>query len=227
MTVVVFGHEKGGVGKTSLALNFTALAAENGVDVVLLDTDRQQSAANWLELRMASPELCKISILSNTSNPLHELHSLSARYELVVCDIGALSYKALVECGLLADLYIIPTGTSDLDLTPAESLVSVIRKLPTPPSSVADVRCLITKAPSNPKSTEVQKTRERLSFNDIPVLDTVIANRSSWRSMANSGRALHELKGKNRDEKAVEEVQSLYNEVIRILSAKEEQRAAA
>ncbi len=226
MTVVVFGHEKGGVGKTSLALNFTALAAENGVDVVLLDTDRQQSAANWLGLRMSSPELRKISILSNTSDPIHELNSLAARYELVVCDIGALSYKALVECGLLADLYIIPTGTSDLDLTPAESLVSVIRKLPTPGRSSVDVRCLVTKAPSNPKSTEVLKTRERLGASDIPVLDTVIAARSAWRSMANTGKALHELKGKARDEKAVEEVQALYNEVIRILSAKEEQRAA-
>lgn len=226
MTVVVFGHEKGGVGKTSLALNFTVVAAQAGVDVVLLDTDRQQSAANWLNLRVQNPELSKISILSNTSNPIYELNSLAARYELVVCDIGALSYKALVECGVVADLYIIPTGTSDLDLTPAESLVSVLRRLPTPGKSSVDVRCLITKAQNNPKSTEIQKTRERLSANDIPVLDTVIATRSAWRSMANTGKALHELKGKARDEKAVEEVQALYNEVIRILSAREEQRAA-
>lgn len=225
MTVVVFGHEKGGVGKTSLALSFTVVAAQAGVDVVLLDTDRQQSAANWLNLRVQNPELSKISILSNTSNPIYELNSLAARYELVVCDIGALSYKALVECGVVADLYIIPTGTSDLDLTPAESLVSVLRKLPTPGKSSVDVRCLITKAPNTPKSTEIQKTRERLNANDIPVLDTVIATRSAWRSMANTGKALHELKGKSRDEKAVEEVQSLYNEVISILSGQEEQRA--
>lgn len=225
MTVVVFGREKGGVGKTSLALSFTVVAAQAGVDVVLLDTDRQQSAANWLNLRVQNPELSKISILSNTSNPIYELNSLAARYELVVCDIGALSYKALVECGVVADLYIIPTGTSDLDLTPAESLVSVLRKLPTPGKSSVDVRCLITKAPNTPKSTEIQKTRERLNANDIPVLDTVIATRSAWRSMANTGKALHELKGKSRDEKAVEEVQSLYNEVISILSGQEEQRA--
>lgn len=225
MTVVVFGHEKGGVGKTSLALSFTVVAAQAGVDVVLLDTDRQQSAANWLNLRVQNPELSKISILSNTSNPIYELNSLAARYELVVCDIGALSYKALVECGVVADLYIIPTGTSDLDLTPAESLVSVLRKLSTPGKSSVDVRCLITKAPNTPKSTEIQKTRERLNANDIPVLDTVIATRSAWRSMANTGKALHELKGKSRDEKAVEEVQSLYNEVISILSGQEEQRA--
>lgn len=219
MTVVVFGHEKGGVGKSSIALNFTVLAAEAGVDVVLLDTDRQQSAVSWLELRMQNPDIKPIPILSNHVNPLQELESLSARYELVVCDIGAQSYKALIDCGKVADLYIIPIGTSDLDITPAEELLRVLRKVPRPAGDAVNAWCVINRAPSTANSQEVIRTRERLEEQGHKVMKTTLSYRSAWRNMANSGRAIHELKGKSRDDKARSEVQALFDEVVALVNA--------
>lgn len=225
MTVVVFGHEKGGVGKTSLALNFTVMAAEAGVDVVLLDTDRQQSSLNWLGLRVQSPDLPAISILSNSADPLREVDSLSKRYQLVVCDIGAQSYKALVECALLADMYVIPTGTSDMDLTPAEDLLTLLNRLkPVVPGQKINARCVITKAPGHPGSQEVQRTRERLAAGGHSVFDTVITHRSSWRSMANTGRAIQELKGKAKDDKARSEMEAFYAEIVEALANQSQER---
>lgn len=219
MTVLILGAEKGGVGKTSLALNLAVMATNAGIDTVLLDADRQQSATKWLNNRINFPELRPISILANCADPLREISSLANRYQLVICDIGAQNYKALIECALLADMYLLPTGTSDMDLQPAEDLLQLLGKLrPIQADRPIDIRCVLSKAPGHPTSAENKNAKERLQSQGHSVMNSIITQRSSWRSMANSGRALQELKGKSKDEKAVAEMSALYAEVVQILT---------
>ena len=45
--IILFGGEKGGTGKTTLAVNLAAMRARAGYDVLLVDADRQESAAAW------------------------------------------------------------------------------------------------------------------------------------------------------------------------------------
>lgn len=215
MTVVVLGAEKGGVGKTSLALNFTVLAAQSGADVVLLDTDRQKTASNWLALRREEESLPPVSVLANSADPLHEIASLSRRYELVVVDIGAQNYRALVECGMLADIYIVPTSTSALDLDTTEDLFHLLSRLkPRNRRHRLDACAALSKVPAHPQSREVARTRQRLAEVDVPVLQATLPQRSAWRSMANTGRALHELQSQHHDERASQEMRQLYDEVV-------------
>ncbi len=219
MTVVVFGAEKGGVGKTSLALNFTVLASDAGVDVVLLDTDRQKTASNWLALRTEDEALSSVSVLSNSADPLHEIASLSRRYQLVVVDIGAQNYRALVECAVLADMYIVPSSTSALDLDTTEDLFHLLRKVrPRQRAKNVSTVVALSKVPSHPASREVHRTRERLAEQEIDVLQAALPLRSAWRSMANTGRALHELRGRDQDERAAAEMKAVYDEVVARLS---------
>jgi chromosome partitioning protein len=48
---VVVTNLKGGVGKTTTAVYLAAVAAAKGYDVLLIDSDRQASSAEWLEER--------------------------------------------------------------------------------------------------------------------------------------------------------------------------------
>jgi chromosome partitioning protein len=48
---IVVANLKGGVGKTTTTVYLAAAAAERGHDVLLIDADRQASAAEWLEER--------------------------------------------------------------------------------------------------------------------------------------------------------------------------------
>lgn len=221
MTVVVFGAEKGGVGKTSVALNFTVLASQQGADVVLLDTDRQKTASNWLGLRRQEEgeALSSLSVLANSADPLHEISSLSRRYELVVVDIGAQNYRALVECAMLADLYVVPTSTSALDLDTTEDLFQLMGRLrPKNRRKHLDACAVLSKVPAHPQSREVARTRARLVDAQVDLLQAALPLRSAWRSMANTGRALHELTGRHHDERAAAEMQNLYDEVVTRLS---------
>jgi chromosome partitioning protein len=48
---IVVTNLKGGVGKTTTAVYLSAVAAERGHEVLLIDADRQASSAEWLEER--------------------------------------------------------------------------------------------------------------------------------------------------------------------------------
>ena len=45
--IISFLNQKGGVGKTTLAVNVTAELARNGHNVLLIDADKQSSASTW------------------------------------------------------------------------------------------------------------------------------------------------------------------------------------
>lgn len=54
MAVIVVANPKGGVGKSTLATNVAGLLARQGRAVMLGDTDRLQTARQWLALRPAA-----------------------------------------------------------------------------------------------------------------------------------------------------------------------------
>jgi len=45
--ILLVGSQKGGCGKSTTAVNICVQLAKNGRDVVLVDADRQCTAANW------------------------------------------------------------------------------------------------------------------------------------------------------------------------------------
>lgn len=58
MPVIVVANPKGGVGKSTLSTNLAGYFAAQGHEVLLGDTDKQQSARAWLGLRPANlPEI--------------------------------------------------------------------------------------------------------------------------------------------------------------------------
>lgn len=216
MTVIVVGAEKGGVGKTTLALALAHQAMSEGADVVVLDTDRQKSASRWAESRALTPRVPALSVLAHSADPLHEIASLSRRYDLVVADIGAQNYRVLLECALLADVYLVPTGTSSLDLDSAEELFVLLSRI-TQERQGGALRVVLNKVPPRESSTEVLRTRRRLREGGIETLRQTVAQRSVWRSVANTGLALGELPKRHADPKAMQEMSALYAEVTSLV----------
>lgn len=117
--IVVVGNEKGGVGKTTIAVNLAALEAARGRDVLLVDADPgQHSASRWAARRRemhseAQPVRC-VRLTGTGLRP--ELADLARRYEVVVVDTGAEDSPELRAAATLATALVIPLLPEPLDL---------------------------------------------------------------------------------------------------------------
>lgn len=219
--IITIGAEKGGVAKTRLATNIAAMAASDGVDVVLLDTDKQGSAMSWVRIRNEENVQPAIPVFALPASPARELADLSSRYDLVVVDIGAQNYRTMLECALLSDLVLVPCGADQQEVESTMNVFDALRNL--------DIRHAGGKIPAHVVLTRVSPIegarstadlRDVFAAEGIPVFKSALPQREAWKASGKTGRAIHELRGKDRSDKAVDEIKAVYQEILKTVSEK-------
>ena len=105
--IILLGSQKGGCGKSTLAVNIAGQLAHMGKDVCLLDADRQGSASEWIEYREEADVPITIHSVSKYGNISEALTDLKQRYEYVVCDVAGRDSKELRYGMLAAGLFVL------------------------------------------------------------------------------------------------------------------------
>ena len=103
-------NQKGGAGKTTIALNLAGAMAEAGGRVLLIDADPQQTAQDWAAVRDSLPAFQVVGL----SKPvLHrDLPTMAADYDHVVIDGAPRNYEVARSAILAADMVLIPVQPS-------------------------------------------------------------------------------------------------------------------
>ena len=123
MSVISFVNQKGGVGKTSLALNIAACLADSGT-VLLVDADPQMSSLDWSTIRTRPP---LFNIVSMPRNTLHtQLPTLGAGYRWVVVDGPPLAGDVAKSALLASDLVFVPVQPSGADKWSTKKILDLI-----------------------------------------------------------------------------------------------------
>lgn len=127
--LLAVGNLKGGVGKSTLAVNLASAFASEGRRTVLLDTDPQQTAARWAQHRLLPCEVVEAPIRDVTGAGTWVGYAESVRRsaEVVVVDLPAVLTAALAAACLLADAVLVPSAPSRVDVTTLQRTLHYLR----------------------------------------------------------------------------------------------------
>jgi chromosome partitioning protein len=227
--IIVIGNEKGGVAKTATATNLVVRAIDAGIDTLLIDTDNQGSSRSWCRIRNSSDIKPYVPLKSDIDDFKKDLLQQASKYQLVIVDIGAQDYPALVACSMEADMVILPTGPDQMELESTIMVVRALRKLDDEHRfKKMPLWVLMTRTPMVRNSREEAALRETLIANNMPLLDSALRDRSVWRASRREGKAVHEMRTKKNfiDPKAAAETEELFTEVMDKLATLQEEHQA-
>ena len=130
MKVIALVTQKGGTGKSSLAVSLAVAAQESGTWAYLLDLDQQGTAKSWFERREAeAPEVAAIDA-SRVPAALATLRKQGV--QLVLIDTPGVDSPATVAAMQAADLCVIPARASIADIEATRPTVQSLLKLGRP-----------------------------------------------------------------------------------------------
>jgi chromosome partitioning protein len=173
--VIAIGNLKGGVGKSTLAVNVASALATRGLPTVILDTDPQQTALACTRGRRlpCAVESLPIRQLSAVGEWMDGLGGARDRFARVVIDLPAVLSPALAAAFLAADAILIPTSFSPVDLqatrrTVRHAKIAAAERAARPPLILAVPMLVRRNWMSKP---EVPAPRHRAL--EVPVADPV------------------------------------------------------
>jgi chromosome partitioning protein len=209
--IVALLNQKGGVGKTTLALHLAGAWGSNGKRVVVTDADPQGSALDWSEQRAkeALPRL--FGVLGLARDTLHrEAPEIARDADHVPID-GPPRVAALMRSALLAaDLIVIPAQPSPFDGWASGEILRLLQEARVfRPRLVA--RFVLNRCGA--RTVIARETAEALTDHEPPVLAARVGQRVVFADAARTGRLVCKMP---QGEPAMREIAALAAEIGRI-----------
>jgi chromosome partitioning protein len=209
--IIALLNQKGGVGKTTLALHLAGEWARRGKRVTLVDADPQGSALDWSQQRSRSGAPRLFGVVGLARDTLHrEAPELSRDADHVVID-GPPRVAGLMRSALLAaDLVLIPVQPSPLDGWASAEMLALLAEARIYRPQLA-ARFVLNRCGA--RTIIARDTAETLADHDPPVLAATIGQRVLFASAAQSGQLACEF---DDDGLAAREIAALASEIERL-----------
>ena len=204
MRSIAFLSQKGGSGKTTLAVHIAVAAQATGEHVILIDTDPQGSATAWGQARKSKPPIVHRAIPSMLGEVLQK--ATQEEVTLAIVDTPPHATPGMDIVASAVDLLLIPCRPSAFDLAAITSSVQVAK--------AAGVRTAFVLNGCNHRSPEYNEARKVLERHGFPVCPSAPGHRTPFSRAISTGRAVTEFEPKG---KAAEEINALWEWVAKAL----------
>jgi chromosome partitioning protein len=127
--ILVVGNTKGGVGKTTLAINLAIARANRGRDVLLVDGDEQHTAVTFTELRDEQVGQTGYTAVSLHGAALRtQVRQLASKYDDIIIDVGGRDTGSLRAALTVADTLLIPVQPRSFDIWAVDQMAELVKE---------------------------------------------------------------------------------------------------
>ena len=197
MKTIAFMSQKGGSGKTTLAVHTAVAAQEAGQRVVIIDTDPQQSATVWAEARPSGEPVVATVAAADLGRVLEAARGDGM--SLAIVDTAPHAAPDAARVARAADLVLIPCRPTAFDLAAAEAAVAIVKAANVPAAFV------LSACPF--RAPEIAETRAVLHQHGLPIVPAEITDRRAFARAVATGQAVTEFES---DGKAAGEIRALW-----------------
>ncbi len=198
MPTIAIISQKGGAGKTTLALHLAAAAQEAGRVALVVDTDPQATASQWAAWRQDAPPEVIDSPPPRLAAKVAAARAQGA--ELIVIDTPPHADSAARAAMELADLVLIPCRPSAFDLAAIQTTAKLVQLLRKP--------AFVVFTAGNPNAPRMyEEAGELVASYGTPAAPVLIPDRAAYRHASAEGRTVMELEPAG---KAADDVRRLY-----------------
>jgi chromosome partitioning protein len=216
--IVTVGCTKGGVGKTTVAVNLTVALARAKSDVLLVDGDEQGTALAFTELRStrladAGPGYTAVALQGAAIRT--QVRQLAGNYDHIVIDVGGRDSGSLRAALIVSNLVLIPVAPRSYDLWGADQTAELVREACTMNPKLRAVAFLNMADVAGPDNAEALAALGELE--GIEVCDCRLVRRKAYSNAAAQGLSVLEYTDpSNRagSAKAGQDFRQLFNQLF-------------
>ncbi|MEG3085526.1 ParA family partition ATPase [Sphingomonas sp. PB2P12] len=198
MTTIAIISQKGGAGKTTLALHLAAAAHDAGRVALVIDTDPQATASQWAAWRSEAPPEVIDSPPPRLAAKVAQAKEQGA--EFIVIDTPPHADSAARAAVEIADLVLIPCRPSAFDLSAIQTTAKLVQLLRKP--------AFVVFTAGSPNAPRVyQEAGELVESFGTPACPIQIPDRAAFRHASAEGRTVMEFEPSG---KAAEDIRHIY-----------------
>lgn len=213
--ILTVGNTKGGVGKTTLAVQIALARAHAGRDVWLVDGDRQGTALTAVSIRADAERAPAIACSQYFDGPKlrQQVQHQGGRYDDVVIDVGGQDSSALRAALTLSDVLLVPFQPRSYDVWALGHISQLIESARSMRDGLRAYAVLNCADPSNANRDNADAAEALADFPQLEHLDAPVRRRKAFANAAGQGRWVDDMQP--RDAKASEELSHLISMVFR------------
>ncbi|MEB3311998.1 MAG: ParA family partition ATPase [Snowella sp.] len=199
--------QKGGAGKTTLAIHLAVAAELSGQQTALIDIDPQASATSWGDSREQESPVVVSAQSSRLEKVLEAAREAGAK--LAIIDTAPHSESASLVAARAADFILIPCRPAILDLRAIGSTIDLV-KIADKPASI-----ILNTVP--PRGGLAEDAKKAIAIYEISVCPVYIKNRAAFSNSLTAGLTAQEYEPQG---KAAAEIKQLYKWICKQMNIK-------
>lgn len=197
MYTVAVISQKGGAGKTTLALHLAVASEQAGKSAAIIDLDPQASATRWKDRRQGNAPV----VVSAQASRLLEVLQAAREHgaDLAIIDTAPHSETSALNAARAADLILIPCRPSILDIQAISTTVDIAR--------LANKTAFAVLNHIPPRGTMAEEARAAIALYNLPIAPTQLVQRNAFVHSLTEGLTAQEYEPEG---KAAQEIRSFF-----------------